>query len=558
MKSLITRFLILLSFIFLFPSCRNRKPETIKPETVHINNYSGFPQGSILSGETKEGKTLYLIREDETKMAGVCFIDNDFAIVERITFCADSTGNTTFEDIYSGTMLTDPLFEGIKLSLPKMLSFEIDSQTIHINYVGTIPEKVHCPEHFKEIISETIRPKKNVKYGTASGYYTSKPVNQTASYEDLLQEAIKIKREVIKNGESEKQLYLDMYYPDTENMSKFPLLLFIHGGAFFYGDKEDPLQQAITEYLVKRGYVVVSINYRMGSILTELPERTYYHNVQDTRAALRFLLCHKDTYQIDDEQIYLAGSSAGGFIALKTAFMDHSERPWQTYGTIFVRDLGGLDDLEKDYKADFKIAGVISMWGAVSDLTILNDTIPTLLFHGTNDKLVPMGTGAPFESFFGAFSKAISLLYKVHGSESIRDYLKSKNIPVTFVEFPGCKHEVHIDPSDGSLHAGNVNKICNEMGRFLFENVSKHYFDYHLSGDTLIEKYDLAPIYYLHGNVEDVSVQWHVEGGFITKCNKKAIRVVWYNSFDRGTVTACITNENGASCKKELKVKITF
>jgi len=43
---------------------------------------------------------------------------------------------------------------------------------------------------------------------------------------------------------------------------------------------------------------------------------------------------------------------------------------------------------------------------------------------------------------------------------------------------------------------------------------------------------------------------------FITDNNNDSIRVIWYNSYETGTITACITNENGISCKKMLQVKI--
>jgi len=97
--------------------------------------------------------------------------------------------------------------------------------------------------------------------------------------------------------------------------------------------------------------------------------------------------------------------------------------------------------------------------------------------------------------------------------------------------------------------------ICDETGNFLFDKVSKQYFDYHLSGNANVRKHDSTPVYKLN-NDNNVSVQWRVDGGFITQQNNESIRVIWYSSHKTGTITACITNENGVSCKKEMQVRI--
>jgi membrane carboxypeptidase/penicillin-binding protein PbpC len=100
-----------------------------------------------------------------------------------------------------------------------------------------------------------------------------------------------------------------------------------------------------------------------------------------------------------------------------------------------------------------------------------------------------------------------------------------------------------------------MNVICDEMEKFLYDNVSKQYFNYQLSGNNRVVKYDSASKYNLN-NVKNASVQWHVEGGFITNQTNEEIRVIWFNSHQPGTITVCITNENGLSCKKELNVSI--
>ena len=531
----------------LFSSCEDKR----------TRDYSLFPQGTVLSGNMKKSKTFYLIREDSLKMGGICFIDNNRAVAEIISFSADSTGVVTFiygNNTYWGKMRVNPSSMKMTLTLPKISDLAIGKQTISLTYFSQILKCVDCPEHYKNSIFTNIAATKDIQYGTARGYYTSKAINTDSKYRDIAKEAVQTKLGVMVKSQKDIPLDLDIYYPEKDNIKKSPLLLFIHGGAFIFGDKESDIQQAITNYLVKRGYIVASINYRLGSLGTESIERTYYRNVQDARAALRYLVNEKEKYKIDDEQIYIAGNSAGGIIALTTAFLDSAEIHSSIgNGKLRLReDLGGLDDSGNDLKNSFKIAGVVSMWGAVSNLEILDNRIPTLLFHGTEDNIVPCGIGTPLKNIKGVFQGLASKYFTMYGSEPIYNHLKSKNIPAKYIPFTGCNHEPQSEP-DGTLNT-NMDTICKETGNFLFENVSKHYFNYKLSGNTTVKKYDSTPIYILD-NIQNASVQWQVDGGLITKQTNGAIRIIWYNPNITGTVTACINN-NGVSCRIELKVRI--
>src|SRR6188768_3119365 len=57
---------------------------------------------------------------------------------------------------------------------------------------------------------------------------------------------------------------LDVYMPKKGSNS--PVLIWIHGGAFAYGDKEYVQEKA--EYFTKKGYVFISINYRLSPKVT--------------------------------------------------------------------------------------------------------------------------------------------------------------------------------------------------------------------------------------------------------------------------------------------------
>ena len=529
-------------------------------------DYSRIPQGAVLTGNTKDSKTFYLIREDAEKMAGICFVDDRRAVAEIISFDTDSAGSTAFlygNDVCQGKMIVDQSSNEVMITLPEISALEMEPQTIRLNYLHTVPEITDCPEYYKNPVFSHVIAAKDIQYGTARGYYNSKPSDYISKedYRVWFEEMAKSYREtVIEQGMKALPLHLDIYRPANNTVGKSPLVLFIHGGAFFFGDKDNKLQQILTDDLVKRGFIVASINYRLGSSLLGAGaiERTIYRDVQDARAALRFLMHHREEMGIDEEQVYLAGSSAGGIIALTTAFMDDNEvYTSASQGFLRLREnLGSLDGSGNDLKNSFKVAGVVSLWGGVTNLQIVNNPIPALLFHGTDDDIVPNGEGLPFRNAMGnVVHRILSTFGKVYGSQPIYNRLTALNIPARYVPFEGYGHDAHIEP-DESLNS-NMDVILKETAGFLFDNVSEHYFNYQLSGDTVarVGKNNATPVYQLdnHGNA---SVQWQADGGYITERTDGSIRVIWYASTETGTVKACITNENGASCIKELKVMI--
>lgn len=105
------------------------------------------------------------------------------------------------------------------------------------------------------------------------------------------------------NPVSEQQK-LDLYIPNSE--TPLPCLVWIHGGAWKTGSK-DRLGHNV-EQLLKHGYVVASINYRLSD------EAIFPAQIFDCKAAIRFLKANCKTYNIDSSRIAVAGSSAGGHL----------------------------------------------------------------------------------------------------------------------------------------------------------------------------------------------------------------------------------------------------
>ena len=219
-------------------------------------------------------------------------------------------------------------------------------------------------------------------------------------------------------------LDMDIYEPMGDTLTSRPVIIFLHSGSFFLGSNEADDMVDLSIASAKRGYVSVSMEYRLGlNILSSYSgERAVYRGVQDASAAIRYLREFHEEYNIDPNKIFIWGSSAGSFIGLHLAYSQDDERPESTFGGSSDPDLGCMDCTGNTYSHDNKPNALVSCWGAVGDLDWIDieDNIPTLMFHGSLDPIVPMGSGFPF---------TINItLPVVYGSSLIHDRLNELNI----------------------------------------------------------------------------------------------------------------------------------
>jgi len=100
---------------------------------------------------------------------------------------------------------------------------------------------------------------------------------------------------------------LDIYLPD-EGEGPFPVIISIHGGAFKSGDKGDGQVTPMLQGL-KRGYAVVSINYRLSG------EAIFPAQIYDVKAAVRWIRANAKQYKLNPVKIAAWGGSAGGHLS---------------------------------------------------------------------------------------------------------------------------------------------------------------------------------------------------------------------------------------------------
>ena len=232
-------------------------------------------------------------------------------------------------------------------------------------------------------------------------------------------------------------LDMDIYEPASDTLTNRPVIIFLHSGSFFTGSNEADDMVALSIASAKRGYVAVSITYRLGlNVLSSYSgERAVYRGVQDVSAAIRYLRENHINYGIDYDKIFIWGSSAGSFIGLHLAYTEDDERPESTFGGGEDPDLGCIDCEGNDYEHNSKPDALISCWGAIGDLNWIDEdnNIPTIMFHGTSDPVVPFNSGYPFTIDI--------FLPIVYGSNLIHDHLNELNIETKLYAEEGLLHE---------------------------------------------------------------------------------------------------------------------
>ncbi len=98
---------------------------------------------------------------------------------------------------------------------------------------------------------------------------------------------------------------LDLFVPEA-GKEPLPLIVWIHGGAWTGGDKAGcpPLRQGFAQ----RGFAIASIHYRLSQ------HAVFPAQLEDCKAAIRFLRAQAKTYNLNADRIAVWGSSAGGHL----------------------------------------------------------------------------------------------------------------------------------------------------------------------------------------------------------------------------------------------------
>lgn len=155
------------------------------------------------------------------------------------------------------------------------------------------------------------------------------------------------------------ELQLDLYLPDNDR--KDVLVIWIHGGAWRSGSKEDP-----PKLLLKHGYPLASINYRLST------EAAFPAQIHDIKAAIKFLRSKSKGFKFNADKIVLWGSSAGGHLAALAGMSNNDDNLE-----------GNIGQLSNETSS---VQGVIDFYGPANLTTILKQSTP----HGLDVRIPAM------------------------------------------------------------------------------------------------------------------------------------------------------------------------
>lgn len=202
----------------------------------------------------------------------------------------------------------------------------------------------------------------------------------------------------VRNG---KELTLDIYSPKKEVFKKSPVILYVHGGSWLYGDKSIPSALSpVLDSFRESGYTIISTSYELLNNNISFKEQ-----VSDVKDTLRWISKFSDEYNLDPNEIGVIGTSSGAHLTLLASYSKDDEflgDPSLKDYNVNIRyiidlfgptDLTTLDlnnvtwDMEQILK---KIPNYEKISKTYSPIYYVRENAPNLLIvHSKNDKLVP-------------------------------------------------------------------------------------------------------------------------------------------------------------------------
>lgn len=237
-------------------------------------------------------------------------------------------------------------------------------------------------------------------------------------------------------------LRLDRYtLPNADNRVK-PCIIFMFGGGFVGGHRDTQGYLPYFRNMAKRGYEVVSIDYRVGLKSTlerikrgEKVKRMAFPGllanaidtaVVDLYDATDYVMAKSNDWHIDTSKIIINGSSAGAVSVLQAEYYICSN-----------------NKLIQRLPTGFNYAGVVSFAGAIfsvhGGLHWDKQPAPIQFFHGDADNRVP-------------YNKLRFLRFGFFGSNELVKELAAKQSPYYFYDVDNAAHEIAVTPMESNIN----------------------------------------------------------------------------------------------------------
>lgn len=278
-----------------------------------------------------------------------------------------------------------------------------------------------------------------------------------------LPEGTKVRRDIVYAHIGERELLLDLYLP-AEAPRPLPVVIWVHGGGWRSGGKGAG-GQALP--LLWRGFAVVDVDYRLSG------EAIFPAQIQDCKAAVRWIRANAEKYNFAPDRIGAWGSSAGGHLAalMGTAgdveeFDTEENGEWSSriqavcdwFGpTDFLRmnDFPGRIDHDAPNSPESALIG-----GPIQDnkeqvakanpiTYVSEDDPPFLIMHGEKDLTVPYNQSELLYNALVACGVEGTLYCVKNGDHNFRG--AAEDTPKELFEMAADFFEKHLKPKE--LHA---------------------------------------------------------------------------------------------------------
>ncbi len=221
-------------------------------------------------------------------------------------------------------------------------------------------------------------------------------------------EDIAVARDIEFASTDQGPLLLDLYTPRERPEAAMPLVVWVHGGGWFVGNRNQ-IQLSRAHHLARRGYAVASVSYRLSPVVP------YPAQIHDVKASVRYLRANAARLGLDADRIGIWGASAGGhLVALMGATNGQAAMEGEVGGAALagvssevaaVVNYFGPSDLRTMHLDDGRdeagfmveqflggdLASREAMAREASPVTWASDAAPPMLHvHGTEDGVVPI------------------------------------------------------------------------------------------------------------------------------------------------------------------------
>lgn len=218
-------------------------------------------------------------------------------------------------------------------------------------------------------------------------------------------------------GDDLKAHNLDIYLPKTQQKT-YKVIVAIYGSAWFSNDAKPFAFMSVGQPLIDAGFAVVCINHRSSG------DAKYPAQIQDVKAALRFIRAHAAEYKLDTSFVGITGFSSGGHLSAlagvtndlkkrtvgnttldlegtvggNTKFSSRVDAVVDWFGPVDMARMENCETVKDDKSPEAALIGgapadnpdLVSLVSPITYVEVNTAKLPRfLVIHGDNDNVVP-------------------------------------------------------------------------------------------------------------------------------------------------------------------------